>query len=206
LSAPYENIPVIEKLEPFDIGILVAAAVMALGAFCPLVSLPIFGSLNYMMSGQGDGVIIVGCSAAIIGLVVTGYRRTSAIFAVCALFMMIVTLMRFVSALSEARHDLLKSNSGTHVFDGLTKLVLDSVGLEWGWVPLFGGAFGVIVMALMAPQPTTSMAAQAPPDGERDFSSADQIISDYLENRKISPAIRNQSVTRPTGFGKRCGF
>jgi hypothetical protein len=197
---------VIEKLEPFDIGILVAAAVMALGAFCPLVSLPIVGSLNYMMGGRGDGVFILGCSAAIIGLVVTGYRRTSALFAVCALFMMIVTLTRFASGLSEARHDLLKSNSGIHVFDELTKLVANSIGLEWGWVPLFGGAFGVIVMALMAPRPTTSTAAQAPPDGERAFSSADQIITDYLENRKISPAIRNQSVTRPNGFGKRRGF
>ena len=196
----------IEKLEPFDIGILVAAAVMALGAFCPLVSLPIVGSLNYMMGGRGDGVFILGCSAAIIGLVVTGYRRTSALFAVCALFMMIVTLTRFASGLSEARHDLLKSNSGIHVFDELTKLVANSIGLEWGWVPLFGGAFGVIVMALMAPRPTTSTAAQAPPDGERAFSSADQIITDYLENRKISPAIRNQSVTRPNGFGKRRGF
>jgi hypothetical protein len=37
---------VINKLTPFDIGILVAAAVMAFGAFCPVVRLPVVGSMN----------------------------------------------------------------------------------------------------------------------------------------------------------------
>jgi hypothetical protein len=52
---------------------------MAVGAFCPLVHLPIVGSINYVMGGRGDGIYIVACSAAIIGLVVFGYRRTSGI-------------------------------------------------------------------------------------------------------------------------------
>jgi hypothetical protein len=35
------------------------------------------------------------------------------------------------------------------------------------------------------------------------FASADQKIAEYLENRKISPAIRAQSTPEPIGFGKR---
>ena len=45
----------IKKLTAFDIGILVAAAVMALGAFSPIVHFPIVGSMNYVMGGRGDG-------------------------------------------------------------------------------------------------------------------------------------------------------
>jgi len=45
----------IEKLTPIDAAILVAAAVMALGAFCPIVHLPIVGTLNYVAGGRGDG-------------------------------------------------------------------------------------------------------------------------------------------------------
>jgi hypothetical protein len=197
----------IEKLTPFDIGILVAAAVMALGAFCPLVSIPIVGSLNYMMGGRGDGIIIVGCSGAIIALVVTGYRRMSAIFAAGALIMMVVTLARFAEALSKAQHELLKPTTGPNPFGGLAKLMANSVGLQWGWVLLFGGALGVLVLALMAPRADVSEGAQpAKSEEEKAFSSADKIIADYLENRKISPAIRDQSMPQQTGFGKRRAF
>jgi hypothetical protein len=67
----------IEKLTKTDIGILIAAAVMAFGAFCPLIKLPIVGSLNYFMNGRGDGIFVVGCSAAIVACVTFGYRRTA---------------------------------------------------------------------------------------------------------------------------------
>ncbi|XIA63338.1 hypothetical protein ACFIOY_29795 [Bradyrhizobium sp. TZ2] len=194
----------IVKLEPFDIGILVAASVMALGAFCPLVSLPIVGSLSYMMGGRGDGVVVLGCSAAIIGLVVTGYRRTSAIFAGGALIMMVVTLARFASALSEAQSELVKSTAGNR-FGALAKLMANSVGLEWGWILLLGGALGVIVLALLAPLPMILVEKEPRlhKDQEEGFAAADQIIADYLENRKVSPAIRNQSMSQQTAFGKR---
>jgi hypothetical protein len=52
----------IQKLTKSDIGILIAAAVMALGAFCPIIRLPVVGSMNYMMGGRGDGVFVLICS------------------------------------------------------------------------------------------------------------------------------------------------
>ncbi|MEA2893256.1 MAG: hypothetical protein QOI05_4049 [Bradyrhizobium sp.] len=50
----------LEQLKAVDLGILIAAAVMALGAFCLIASLPIVGSLNYVMRGNGDGRVILG--------------------------------------------------------------------------------------------------------------------------------------------------
>jgi hypothetical protein len=193
---------VIEQLKPVDLGILIAAAVMALGAFCPIISLPIIGSLNYVMRGNGDGIIIVGCSVAIVALTICGYRRTTAIFAAGALGMMVLTLARFAALLSKAQADAASAKS--KAFGGLASLMVNSVGLEWGWGLLFGGAFGVLVLALSAPRqsasPTNTQSKTEPENGS--FSSADQIITEYLKNRPISPAIRTAGQ-QPVGFGKR---
>jgi hypothetical protein len=58
-------------------------------------------------------------------------------------------------------------------------------------------AHGGFVQQLMAD-------AQKTQDGEAaSFASADQKIADYLENRKISPAIRAQLRPQRIGIGKR---
>jgi hypothetical protein len=195
---------VIERLTPLDAGILVGAAVMAVGAFCPIVHLPIVGSMNYVMGGRGDGTYIVGCSAAIIGLVVFGYRRTSGIVAVVALFIIMRALVVLSAELSKMQGELAK-DAGP--FGKLSNLIANSVGLEWGWLLLVGGALAVIVMGVL-PAGEVSPAVdghrtQSYDDEERSFASADQKIADYLENRKLSPAIRNQSTPKQPAFGKR---
>jgi hypothetical protein len=197
----------IERLTPFDIGILIAAVVMAVGAFCPIVHLPIVGSINYVMGGHGDGVYIVGCSAAIIGLVVFGYRRTSGIVGIGALFIVMRALVGFSTALSKSQAELTK-NPGP--FGGLSNLIANSVGLEWGWLLLVGGALAVTVMAVLPFGEVIFGVDGQPPraqdDEERSFALADQKIAEYLENRKISPAIRNRSAPQQSAFGKRRGF
>lgn len=49
---------------------LSGSAMLVLGAFMPVVSLPIVGSLNYLNNGEGDGVFIVvlGILAAALAL------------------------------------------------------------------------------------------------------------------------------------------
>ena len=63
------------------------------------------GSLSYVMRGNGDGMVIVGCSAAIIALTISGYRRTTAIVAAGALMMMIYTFAGLAGILSKAQAD-----------------------------------------------------------------------------------------------------
>jgi hypothetical protein len=183
---------------------LVAAAAMALGAFCPIVRFPIVGSMNYVMGGRGDGIFIVGCSVAIISLVVSGYRRTTGILAAGALLLMISTVARLGAELSKAQAAIAR-DAGP--FGGLASLIANSVGLEWGWLLLIGGALAIVVLALLAPGEILP-AAHGQPRNTQDaedafFVSADKKIAEYLENRKISPAIRAQSTPERTGFGKR---
>jgi hypothetical protein len=195
----------IEKLTPIDAAVLVAAAVMALGAFCPIIHLPIVGTLNYVAGGKGDGVWIVLCAIAIAGLVVTGYRRATGFVALVALGVMLRALIGFSSAVSKAHAGFAKSMED-NPFAGLGKLVLNSVGLEWGWVLLIGGAVAVVILAIIAhaqQQLPTAIKAKTDHDtGGADFlASADQRIAEYIENRKISPAQR--AASQQTGFGKR---
>lgn len=192
----------IEQLKPVDFGILIAAAIMALGAFCPIVTLPIIGSISYVMRGNGDGIIIVGCSAAIIGLTIFEYRRSTAIIAAGALVMMIVTLTRFAALLSKAQADAAQS-AKSNAFGGLASLMVNSVGLGWGWVLLFGGAIGVLALALLAPRQIASSndPKSEPQADSASFASADATIAEYLKNRSVSPAIRQDG--KQPGFGKR---
>ena len=196
----------IEKLTRSDIVILVAAAVMALGAFCPIVRLPIVGSMNYMMGGRGDGIVVLACSAAVVGCVAFGYRRTSGLLASGALLMMMTALVKMATAMGEAQHDVAKDKGP---FGGLGQLMINSVGLEWGWLLLIGGALAIIILAFMTPLDAATGAIEGAlergQEHDDSFSSADKIIADYLENRKISPAIRNQSNARQPKFGKRNG-
>jgi hypothetical protein len=194
----------IEKLTKSDIGILIAAAVMALGAFCPIVSLPIVGSMNYVKGGQGDGIFVLGGSAAIVACVTFGYRRTTGLLAAAALLMMVTALVGFAAKMGEAQHEFAKDKGA---FGGLGRLLVNSVGLEWGWILLIGGALAIMIFAFVSPF-DSAIAAEASPPGRApaeggSFSSADRIIAEYLENRKISPAIRNQSNSTNANFGKR---
>jgi hypothetical protein len=200
----WEPVAMIEKLTKTDIGILIASAAMAFGAFCPLIKLPIVGSLNYFMNGRGDGIFVVGCSAAIVACVTFGYRRTAGLLASGALVMTLMLLVRFSSLLSEAQKSLPKDDKG--LFGALGKVVVESVGFEWGWLFLIGGPIGVVILAFFSPFDTIVRTPEMRDHHTEDrdsFSAADKIIADYLENRKISPAIRNQSTSQQPVFGKR---
>jgi hypothetical protein len=202
-----ERVAVIEKLTPLDSAILLAAVVMAVGAFCPIVHLPIIGSINYVMGGRGDGIYVVGCAAAIIGLVIAGYRRTAGIVAAGALLIMTKAIIGMSPLISKAHVDL---GRDAGPFKGLGNLLANSVGLEWGWLLLIGGALAVMVLTL-SPLGTNSpiklpQRQQTEPNEEVSFASADQKIAEYLENRSVSPAIRNQSTDQQPAFGRRRSF
>jgi hypothetical protein len=194
----------VEKFTPIDIGMLLGATIMALGAFSPIVHMPIVGSITYVMGGRGDGVLVVFASMAIVVLVITDYRLTAGMVAAGALAIMLRALIGFSSILAKAGNDLPQSLKG-NVFGGMAKSLVNSVSLQWGWVLLIGGALIVIILAIIAhtqqfPAANASNVDQA--GGDADFvASADQRIAEYLENRKVSPAHR--AAAQQAGFGKR---
>ena len=194
----------IEKLTKSDIGILIAAAVMALGAFCPIIRLPIVGSLNYVMGGRGDGIFVLGCSAAVVACIAFGYRRTTGLLASAALVMMMIALVGFVRTMGEAQHTFAKDKGP---FSGLGEIMVRSVGLEWGWILLIGGALAIMILAFTSHFDSAAAAREGvalvqTQEHTDSYSAADKMFAEYLENKKISPASRNQSKLPPR-FGKR---
>ncbi|UPK40114.1 hypothetical protein IVB18_24525 [Bradyrhizobium sp. 186] len=194
-----------EDLTPFDAGIIFAALVMALGTFCPIVTLPVVGSVNYVMSGNGDGIFIAIGALGVVALVLTGYRRATGIVAGAGMIWMLITLAKIVSLLAEARAKLDHSMKG-NPFGGLAKVMANSVGLGWGWVLLFGGAIAIIVLSFAAQQ--TRAVDKRPAKSERDtadegISRADALIAEYVAGLSAQSERPASSTAHPASFGKR---
>jgi hypothetical protein len=193
-----------EKLTAYDAGIILGAFTMALGAFCPIVTLPVVGSVNYVMSGNGDGVFIAIGAVSIVALVLSGYRRTTGIVAGASTVWMLITLVKIASLMATAREELdhsMKDNP----FGGLAKMMANSVGLGWGWVLLFGGAIAVILLSFAAqrsPGDNARPVKEERDPAEETSSKADILIAEYLANRNAQGA-RHASTAAPASFGKR---
>jgi hypothetical protein len=127
------------------------AVLLALGAFLPIVNLPIVGSMNYFNNGQGDGVFIV--LLAVGAGLLTWFKLTRFLWipGAISLVMLSVALTKFVQVIAEAKSKL-ESTLANNPFAGLAQGFLNSVQLQWGWVVLFLGA-AVLVLASFVKNP-----------------------------------------------------
>ncbi|MBW7970099.1 hypothetical protein [Bradyrhizobium sp. BR 10289] len=190
-----------EKLTPLDSAVILAALVMAAGAFCPIVTLPVVGSLSYVMSGNGDGIFIVISAMGIVALILTGYRRATGVVAGAALIWMLMTLVKIAALLADTRAKLDQSMKG-NPFGSIAKVLANSVGFGWGWVLLFSGAIAVIILAFANQRSSDKFAKLSEPDPTVPaFSNADNLIAELLANQQKQ--VGQQPTSRPASFGKR---
>jgi hypothetical protein len=115
------------------------AGIMFVGAFMPIVSMPIVGSLNYFQNGKGDGVIIVLLALATATLAATDRVKHVVWTGLAALIMLGFTFLRFQTKMSEARADMDAELAG-NPFRGLAEAAIGSIQLQWGWAVLLVGA------------------------------------------------------------------
>lgn len=118
---------------------LLGAALLFLGAFMPIISMPIMGSLNYFQNGTGDGTIIVLLAMATAALAATGHTRHVLWTGLAALAMLGFTFVRFQTKMAEARASM-ESELAGNPFRGLAEAAVGSVQLQWGWAVLVLGA------------------------------------------------------------------
>jgi hypothetical protein len=131
------------RFTAYDKVILAGGLAMAAGTFFPIIRLPLVGTVNYLAGGHGDGTIVLPLAGAVIAAVFYGYRRTAAGVGFVALAIMMTTLLNMLGILSKLQSEtagLEKDNP----FGGLVNILANSVGLEWGWLPLIGGALAVM--------------------------------------------------------------
>ena len=124
---------------------LAGSGLLFVGAFMPIVSMPIVGSLNYFQNGRGDGVLIVILAAATAFLVMTGRTRHVLWTGLVAAALLAFTFVRFQTKMSEARANM-DSELADNPFRGLAEAAMGSVQLQWGWAVLLLAA-GLVTYA-----------------------------------------------------------
>lgn len=124
------------------------ATLLLIGAFLPLVSLPLVGEINYVHNGRGDGILIV--ALAVIAAAEVAYDRYIwvAITGALASGLMIFTYVNLQSRLADTQEQVAQELSG-NPFRGMADTMVQSIQLEWGWAVLILGVVCLFASAIM---------------------------------------------------------
>lgn len=125
---------------------LIGSAMLFVGVFTPLVNLPIVGSMNYFMNGEGDGNIVLILAVISFLLVLTKKYEGLWLTGFASLGVMLFTFFNFQSIMTNAKTEMQAQLAG-NPFAGIGDLVMQSVQLQWGWAILIIGAILVICAA-----------------------------------------------------------
>lgn len=145
---------------------LAGAALLVVGVFLPIVSMPMVGSVNYFANGRGDGIIVIVLAAAAAALALTKRFKFVILVGLASLALVTFTLFRLISGLNSARAEMEKSLAG-NPFRGLGDAFLSSVQVQWGWLPLVVGSFLIMAAGLAAPEMLKEDQTPAPPTSNR---------------------------------------
>lgn len=118
---------------------LMGAGLLFLGAFVPIISMPVVGQVNYVQNGRGDGVIIVLIAVVTAVLAMAGRTRHVLWTGLAALAMLAYTFIRFQTALADMRAKM-ETELADNPFRGLAEAAIGAVQLQWGWAVLVLGA------------------------------------------------------------------
>jgi hypothetical protein len=88
---------------------LAGTALLVVGVFLPIMSIPMAGSINYFNNGQGNGVIVIALAAATAGLALTKKFKLVTFAGLASLALVTYTLFRLISGLNSARAEMEKS-------------------------------------------------------------------------------------------------
>lgn len=124
------------------------AATMAIGVFCPLVSLPIVGSINFFSNGKGDGTALL--LFAVISIAGVFWKRYKLLFLAgsASLALLAFDFWHFFSRMSEA-HAKMKSEMVGNPFEGIAMAAAQSVQIQWGWAVMIVGAAMLIAAGII---------------------------------------------------------
>ena len=124
---------------------LIGAGLLFLGAFVPVVSLPLAGSITYFQSGRGDGVLIVLLATAT--AILAGTRNTRHVLwtGLGALALILYSFIRLQSAIGDMR-ERIDSDLAGNPFRDIAQAAMGAVQLQWGWAVLVMAA-GMVTYA-----------------------------------------------------------
>jgi predicted RNA-binding Zn-ribbon protein involved in translation (DUF1610 family) len=127
------------------LGIL-GSAVLFVGVFAPIVSVPVVGAMNYFQNGKGDGSIVMVLAVISFFLALSRNYKKLWISGLGSLAVMLFTFIRFQTKMSELKSQM-DSDLAGNPFRGFADMAVQSIQLQWGWAVLVIGAVLVIAAA-----------------------------------------------------------
>lgn len=121
-------------------------AILLLGVFSPMVSLPVVGTLAYFRNGHIDAIALIGF--AIAAAICLAKQRYDWVYGpgLGALFLIGITFYAIQSKLSDLKSNMDRELLG-NPFRGLADAAMASVQLQWGWILLLLGAVLILSAA-----------------------------------------------------------
>lgn len=125
---------------------IIGSAILFIGVFMPIISVPVIGSLNYFQNGHGDGTIIL--VLAIVSMVCVLIKKYRALWftGISIIGLLIFTFINLQLHLNEAKTSI-ETELADNPFRGFADAAIQSVQLQWGWALLILGAIFVITCA-----------------------------------------------------------
>lgn len=118
---------------------IIGAVVLFIGAFLPIVSMPMVGSINYFQNGEGDGVILVVLALITVILALLGKAKWLWTTGLASVGLLLFTFARFRGSLSNMREQMNQELEG-NPFQGIADVAMESIQLQLGWAVLLLGA------------------------------------------------------------------
>ncbi len=135
---------------------LFGAAATAGGVFCPIVSAPNLGAVNYFSSGHGEAVVLLGLSLAVAVCVILGAYGVLAVVACLEFGVLGFGLARLIRTRDAMAEDAAADGAGR-----VAAAVVEAVQIEWGWAVMLAGVAAALSATVVSARPARQQMAAA---------------------------------------------
>jgi hypothetical protein len=137
------KVPLLRKITGF-----LGAFFLFAGVFCPIINVPIMGSMNYFQNGRTEGVFVIVAAAIATILCFIDEYRWLLLPGIGSAVIISITYYDYYSRMHAAREKL-KSALLDNLFKGLADAAFQTFQFEWGWAILIAGVVLVTAAGIM---------------------------------------------------------
>lgn len=173
------------------------AALLLVGVFTPIISLPFVGTQNYFGNGEGDGVIILVLVLLSVLLISARWFRGLIVTGILSLLLLLSALLGFRRMMADMRSSM-HTTLADNPFAGIGEVMVEGVQLQWGWGVLLLGSVVLIGAGLMRAEGVTAENSEADARNERDCPwCAERILRRAVICRHCGRDVEQKSDKEP---------
>ena len=128
---------------------LIGAFMMILGAFAPIISVPLAGGQNYFQNGQGDGVLMMLLGIISLVLIVARYYGYLIITGILGLLVLGYLYVSFRGTIREAQEKISAYEAYDPIGTSLGEVFVENIHIDWGFAVLLAASVMIIVASFL---------------------------------------------------------